>query len=77
MGKVTNWVSEFTAWLEVRKICGTVEYRCKLCAERGTTLICKGWRVCIGNTKEIQRTHHVQAHRNCRSGTLVRRKEVV
>ena len=70
MGKVSNWVSEFAAWLEVRKIGGTVEYRCKLCAERGTNLIWKDWRVCTGNTKkerfkehttyvEIQRTHHV------------------
>ena len=53
MGKVTNWVKEFAAWMEVRKICGTVEYRCKLCAERGTTLIWKDWRVCTGNTVRV------------------------
>ena len=57
MGKVTNWINEFAAWLEVKNG-GDVEYRCKLCAERGTTLVWKEWCVCIGITKKERFKEH-------------------
>ena len=42
----------------MRKVCANVEYRCKLCADKGTTLIWKDWRVCTGNTKKERFKEH-------------------
>ena len=79
MGKVTNWVSEFAAWLEVRKIVEplsiAVNYVLKgELPSSGRIGACAQGILRRRNSKNTPRT---SIHRNCRSGTLVRRKEVV